>query len=136
MSTPRRYRFDNPMPSTEPARLPVRQEIAQANLLHNVQEVPQPQVVHIHEAPPDRTLQRVALGAGIGGGAIVAGIYFLPMLILAVQSLVAALMSLVVMLAVAAWAVVTIVNAVGGKNGQATAQALSRRRRGLLRRRR
>jgi hypothetical protein len=133
VSTPRRYQFDNHLPATrEPAPAPV----------HRPQPLPEqqaqqgvPQVVHIHQAPPDRTLQRVALGAGMGGGAVAAGVFFLPLLIEAVHALVASLAVLALLVAVVAWAVVTIVNAVGGKTGQQAAKTLAKTRRGWLRRR-
>ncbi|MEU6957123.1 DUF6251 family protein, partial [Streptomyces sp. NPDC045714] len=40
-----------------------------------------PQVVHVHQAPPDRTVQRLALGSGVGAGAVAAGVYFGPLLV-------------------------------------------------------
>ncbi|MEU6344468.1 DUF6251 family protein [Streptomyces sp. NPDC046977] len=89
-----------------------------------------PQVVHIHEAPPDRTLQRVALGAGMGAGAVAAAVYFGPLLVAAMASIAASLAVLAVMVAVCAWAIVSVVGAVGSNR---TARAA--RRRGLLRRR-
>ncbi|WP_329311687.1 DUF6251 family protein [Streptomyces sp. NBC_01262] len=138
MSTPKRYRFDNQLPTTRtPAPLPVHRPVPlpeqqQADGRHQEHQVV---VQHFHAAPPDRTLQRLALGAGMGAGAVAAGVYFLPMLIIAVQSLVAALMTLAVILAVACWAIVTIVQAVGGSTGNAAAKTLTRTRRGRLRRR-
>ncbi|MFE4663315.1 DUF6251 family protein, partial [Streptomyces hydrogenans] len=41
-----------------------------------LQPAPAPQVVHqhIHHAPPDRTVQRIALGSGIGAGTVAAGV--------------------------------------------------------------
>ena len=42
----------------------------------------QPQIIHIHQAPqPDRTLQRVALGAGMGVGFAGSAVYLGPLLI-------------------------------------------------------
>jgi hypothetical protein len=46
-----------------------------------------PQVVHIHQAPPDRTVQRLALGAGTGAGAVAAAVYFGPLLIASLWSI-------------------------------------------------
>lgn len=135
MSTPKRYRFDNPLPTTRtPASPPVHRPVPLPE--QQPADTGQHQVVvqHFHAAPPDRTLQRLALGAGMGAGAVAAGVYFLPMLIIAVQSLAAALMTLAVMLAVACWAIVTIVQAVGGSTGNAAAKNLTRTRRGRLRR--
>lgn len=42
-----------------------------------------PQVIHQHvnQAPPDRTVQRIALGSGVGAGAVAAGVYFGPLLV-------------------------------------------------------
>lgn len=127
---PKRYQFDNELPVHRPIPLPERR-VTDTNV--SVGQAPTVIEQHYHEAAqPDRVLQRVALGAGMGGGAVAAGVYFLPMLIIAVQSLIAALMTLALMLAVVAWAVVTIVQAVGGKSGQAAAKTVrkGRRRRG------
>lgn len=129
MSVPKRYQFDNQLPATRQAPpLPVYQPVPLPE-----QQAQQVVVNHYHEAPqPDRTVQRLALGAGMGAGAVAAGVYFLPLLIAALQSLVMGLISLAFALAVAAWAVHTIVNAIGGKAGQAAAKTT---RRGLRRRR-
>jgi hypothetical protein len=124
VSTPKRYQFDNHLPVTrEPAPLPVQRPMP----LPEQQQAQQ--VVHIHQAPPDRTLQRVALGAGMGGGAVAAGVYFGPLLIAAMASMAASLAVLALMVAVVAWAIVTVVNAVGGKTGQAAAKTVRRGRR-------
>lgn len=128
-NTPKRFRFDMPVPTVEAAPLPVHRPTP----LPEQPQAPVQQVVHIHEAPPDRTLQRVALGAGMGGGAVAAGVYFGPLLVAAIASMAASLAVLAVMVAVCAWAIVTVVNAVGGKKGQAAAR--NAKRRGLLRRR-
>lgn len=124
MSTPKRYQFDNHLPaSREPTPLPVQRPVP---LPEQQAQGQVPQVIHIHEAPPDRTLQRVALGAGMGGGAVAAAVYFGPLLIAAMASMTAALMTLAVMLAVCAWAIVSVVNAVGGSKGQAAAKTVRR----------
>lgn len=73
---------------------------------------PQPQVVHVHQAPPDRTLARVALGGGIGAGAVVAGVYMGPLLVGALTAIAADLAVLAVLVAVSGWAVVHVVQAV------------------------
>lgn len=74
----------------------------------------QPQIVHVHQAPPDRTVQRLALGAGMGGGAVTAAVFLGPMLIAAITAITAQLAVLAVLVAVVAWAVVTVVKAVSG----------------------
>ncbi|MEV4193375.1 DUF6251 family protein, partial [Streptomyces toxytricini] len=57
----------------EPARvvrLPDGTHTYADHLLATFQPGAGPQVVHqhIHQAPPDRTVQRIALGAGVGAG--------------------------------------------------------------------
>lgn len=50
--------------------------------IYQPQTPAQPQIIHIHQAPtPDRTLQRVALGAGMGVGFATAAMYLGPILI-------------------------------------------------------
>lgn len=95
-----------------------------------VQQQSQPQIVHIHQAPPDRTLQRVALGAGMGAGAVAAGVYYGPLLVAAMASMAATLAILALLVAVIAWAIVSIVRAVGGSTGNTGAGAVRKRRRG------
>ncbi|MGX2994527.1 DUF6251 family protein [Streptomyces sp. JNUCC 64] len=90
---------------------------------------PLPQVVHIHQAPPDRTVQRVALGSGIGAGAVGAGVYFGPLLVGALTAI-AANLALLAFLAVAlAWGVVTVVRSIGGPEGTTAAKNLGTLRR-------
>jgi hypothetical protein len=85
---------------------------------------------HYHAAPqPDRVVQRAALGTGIGAGAVAAGVYFGPLLVAALSSIAITLAVTAVCLAVAAWAVVTVVRAVGGQDGRDAADTLRRRRR-------
>jgi hypothetical protein len=91
-TVPKKYRFDMPVPTFEPRPLPVRRpnEVLQTVGTHSDQAFPvyaekapaQPvQVVHIHEAaPPDRTLQRLAFGAGFGAGSVPVAVYFGPLL--------------------------------------------------------
>jgi hypothetical protein len=118
---PKRYQFDAPQPAVyQPIPLPDQQQT--------------PQVVHIHQAPPDRTLQRVALGAGMGGGAVVAGVYCGPLLVAVLTAIAANLAFVVLLLAVTAWGVVQIVHAVGGKSGEQAAKNVTRTRRALRRR--
>lgn len=113
-----RYNFSNRLPvPREPERLPVERpaagEISPPDAGHIVPSTPR--VVHYHQAPPDRTLQRVALGAGVGAGAVAAGVYFAPMLIVLVQSLVIGLITIVVGLAIACCAIVAVVGAFTGR---------------------
>lgn len=92
-TTPKRYQFDTPMPSVEPRPLPVRRpDAAPVEPDRWVPAGPydQPQQVivqHIHQAQPDRVLQRLALGAGMGAGVVAAGVYFGPMLIAGMWSI-------------------------------------------------
>ncbi|WP_424861604.1 DUF6251 family protein [Streptomyces sp. MMS24-I29] len=93
------------------------------------QVVPQQIVQHIHQAPPDRTVQRVALGSGVGAGAVAAGVYFGPLLVGALTAI-AANLALLAFLAVAlTWGVVTVVRSVGGTDGQAAPKSLTKTRR-------
>ncbi|MFF2601622.1 DUF6251 family protein [Streptomyces californicus] len=71
-----------------------------------------PQVVHVHQAPPDRTAQRLALGSGMGAGAVAAGVYFGPLLVGALTAIAANLAILALVAAVCAWGVVTVVKSV------------------------
>ncbi|QES06822.1 hypothetical protein DEJ44_15215 [Streptomyces venezuelae] len=89
-----------------------------------------PQVVHqhIHQAPPDRTVQRIALGSGIGAGTVAAGVYFGPLLVGALTAIAANLALLAFLAAVLAWGVVSVVKSVGGPDGKAAAKALTKTR--------
>ncbi|MCW7988269.1 hypothetical protein XF35_24010 [Streptomyces platensis subsp. clarensis] len=90
----------------------------------------QPIVVqHIHQAPPDRTVQRIALGAGAGGGAVAAGVYFGPLLVTSLTVIGANLLFLAFIAAVGAWGVVTVVRSLGGPDGTGAVQNLSKARR-------
>ncbi|MFE7383506.1 DUF6251 family protein [Streptomyces zhihengii] len=90
-----------------------------------------PQVVHqhIHQAPPDRTVQRLALGTGIGAGTVAAGVYFGPLLVGVLTAMAANLALLALLAAVCAWGVVTVVRSVGGADGRAAAKAVRKARR-------
>jgi len=88
-----------------------------------------PQVVHIHQAPPDRTVQRIALGSGVGAGAVAAGVYFGPLLVGALTAIAANLALLALLAAVCAWGVVSVVKSLGGTDGKAAAKTLARTRR-------
>ncbi|MCC3652718.1 DUF6251 family protein [Streptomyces sp. S07_1.15] len=87
-----------------------------------------PQVVHVHQAPPDRTVQRVALGAGIGAGTVAAGVYFGPLLVAAMTSMAISLAVVALVVAVVGWTVVSVVRAVGGPEGTQAAKNLKRRK--------
>ncbi|MFD3569689.1 DUF6251 family protein [Streptomyces sp. NPDC058667] len=89
-----------------------------------------PQVVHqhIHQAPPDRTVQRIALGSGIGAGTVAAGVYFGPLLVGALTAIAANLALLAFLATVMAWGVVSVVKSVGGPDGKAAAKTLSKAR--------
>ncbi len=76
-----------------------------------------PQVVHVHQAPPDRMVQRLALGSGMGAGMVAAGVYFGPLLVGVLTAIAA---NLALLAAVCAWGVVTVVKSVGGTTGKAT----------------
>ncbi|NNJ03040.1 hypothetical protein HHX38_02625 [Streptomyces sp. PKU-MA01144] len=91
---------------------------------------PGPQVVHqhIHQAPPDRTVQRLALGTGIGAGTVAAGVYFGPLLVGVLTAMAANLALLAFLAAVCAWGVVTVVKSVGGADGRAAAKNVRRAR--------
>ncbi|MFB8353455.1 DUF6251 family protein [Streptomyces niveus] len=89
-----------------------------------------PQVVHIHQAPPDRTVQRIALGSGMGAGAVAAGVYFGPLLVGALTAIAANLAILAFLAVALTWGVVTLVRSVGGADGKAAAQNVRKARRG------
>ncbi|WP_097936981.1 MULTISPECIES: DUF6251 family protein [unclassified Streptomyces] len=88
-----------------------------------------PQVVHVHQAPPDRTVQRLALGSGMGAGAVAAGVYFGPLLVGVLTAIAANLALLALVASVCAWGVVTVVKSVGGADGKAAASSLRKGRR-------
>ncbi|MFJ9577885.1 DUF6251 family protein [Streptomyces sp. NPDC101191] len=89
-----------------------------------------PQVIHqhIHQAPPDRTVQRIALGSGVGAGAVAAGVYFGPLLVGALTAMAANLALLAFLAAVLSWGVVTVVRSIGGTDGTNAAKTLARAR--------
>ncbi|MFG3140999.1 DUF6251 family protein [Streptomyces sp. NPDC048211] len=93
-----------------------------------VQQVPQQIVQHIHHAPPDRTVQRIALGSGVGAGAVAAGVYFGPLLVGVLTAIAANLAMLAFLAAVMAWGVVTVVKSLSS-DGKAASKAVSRGRR-------
>ncbi|MFE5794682.1 DUF6251 family protein [Streptomyces sp. NPDC056503] len=100
-----------------------------------VQPGPVPQVIqHIHHAPPDRTVQRIALGSGIGAGTVAAGVYFGPLLVGALTAIAANLALLAFLAAVMAWGVVTVVKSVGGQDGANAVKNVGKARKSLRRR--
>ncbi|MFE7596923.1 DUF6251 family protein [Streptomyces sp. NPDC057494] len=96
-----------------------------------IQPAAVPQVVHqhIHQAPPDRTVQRIALGSGIGAGTVAAGVYFGPLLVGALTAIAANLALLAFLAAVLSWGVVSVVRSIGGPDGKAAAKTLTKTRR-------
>uniref|UniRef100_A0AAU2VUE2 DUF6251 family protein n=1 Tax=Streptomyces sp. NBC_00008 TaxID=2903610 RepID=A0AAU2VUE2_9ACTN len=93
------------------------------------QAPPQQIVQHIHHAPPDRTVQRLALGSGVGAGVVAAGVYFGPLLV-GVLTAIAANLAILAFLAVAmVWGVTTLVKSVGGSEGKTASKSVSRARR-------
>ncbi|WP_405797720.1 DUF6251 family protein [Streptomyces sp. NBC_01506] len=91
-----------------------------------------PQVVHqhIHQAPPDRTVQRIALGSGMGAGTVAAGVYFGPLLVGALTAIAANLAILTFLAVALTWGVVSVVRSVGGADGTAAAHNVRKARRG------
>lgn len=128
MTTPRRYTFDNPLPAVrEPAPPVVYQPTPLAPTAY--EQVGGPVVVqHFHQAPPDRTVQRIALGAGAGGGMVAAGVYFGPFLVATLTSMAASLAVLAVVAVAAGWAVVNVVRSIDNHaDAKAVRQSLPRK---------
>ncbi|MFG2417372.1 DUF6251 family protein [Streptomyces goshikiensis] len=90
-----------------------------------------PQVVHqhIHQAPPDRTVQRLALGSGVGAGAVAAGVYFGPLLVAALASIAASFAFLAFLALMLGWGVHTVVKSIGSPDGAAAAKNVRKARR-------
>ncbi|MFI0716242.1 DUF6251 family protein [Streptomyces inhibens] len=123
----RRYQFDSQLPVThEPHAL-----VSRAAPMHPAAFGEQPHIVvqHIHQAAPDRTVQRLALGAGAGAGAVTVGVFLGPMLITALASAAVPLAFLALVLVAGAWGVATVVKSVGGADGRAAAQNVAKARR-------
>lgn len=122
--TPKRYRFDNQVPTFEPRPLPARrpdegQQIAptpapdQAFSWHQEKVPVQPQqIIHVHQAPPDRSLQRLALGAGMGAGAVAAGVYYGPLLTASLSFMAICIVVTGLVVMVVAWAIVMVARSV------------------------
>ncbi|MBY8879735.1 DUF6251 family protein [Actinacidiphila acidipaludis] len=131
--TPKRYQFDNQVPTFEPRSLPARRpSVAPAEVVPDytadqafsvyAEEAgmrPQ-QVIHVHQAPPDRTLQRLAMGAGVGAGTVVGAVYAGPMLA-------ASLWTIVIIFAIGGLVLAVIVRGITAILG--TEQTKGRRRR-------
>jgi hypothetical protein len=130
-ATPKKYRFDMPVPTFEPRPLPARRPdegwapVPTPGGEQQVWQAQQPvQVIHVHEAaPPDKTLQKMAFGAGFGAGSIPAAVYFGPLLTASLT--VMAIIVLAGGLAIAVLAV-SIVHVVGALKPE---QAKGKRRR-------
>ncbi|WP_033226900.1 DUF6251 family protein [Streptomyces virginiae] len=90
-----------------------------------------PQVVHqhIHQAAPDRTVQRIALGSGVGAGAVAAGVYFGPLLIGALTAIAANIAFLAFLALVLGWGVHTVVKSVGSPEAGAAVKNVRKARR-------
>lgn len=130
MTPPSRYHFDNQLPAPREPQQPLVHRPEPIGSPAAYHQQPMPVVIqHIHQAPPDRTIQRVALGAGAGGGAVAAGVYFGPLLVGSLTAIAANLALLAFIAAVGAWGVVTVVRSVGGPDGKAAAQNLDKARR-------
>ncbi|MEU5158578.1 DUF6251 family protein [Streptomyces sp. NPDC020875] len=89
---------------------------------------PVPQVVHVHQAPPDRTLQRVALGGGVGAGAVGASVYFGPLLVAAITSMAVSLAVVALVIVCVTWGLATAIKSIGGPDGTAAAKNIARAR--------
>ncbi|WP_030647161.1 MULTISPECIES: DUF6251 family protein [Streptomyces] len=92
-----------------------------------------PQVVHqhIHQAAPDRTVQRLALGSGVGAGAVAAGVYFGPLLVGALTAIAANIAFLAFLALILGWGVHTVVKSIGSPEaGAAVKNVRNARRKG------
>ncbi|MGW3322470.1 DUF6251 family protein [Streptomyces virginiae] len=90
-----------------------------------------PQVVHqhIHQAAPDKTVQRIALGSGVGAGAVAAGVYFGPLLVGALTAIAANIAMLAFLALILAWGVHTVVKSIGSPNAAAAVKNVRKARR-------
>ncbi|MFJ4697509.1 DUF6251 family protein [Streptomyces sp. NPDC088768] len=126
---PRRYRFDNAAPAptahhTAALSLPAEESTPAA---HPVADDGTRVVVqHIHQAPPDRTIQRLAVGAGMGGGTLAAGVYFGPLLVAALTSIAVSLAVAALVVVAVAWGLSTATRSLRGN--EATIRRPRRRR--------
>ncbi|WP_433341212.1 DUF6251 family protein [Streptomyces sp. CA-253872] len=104
---PRRYRFDNAAPAHHTAPLPLPAEETTPAVLPVAEDGARVVVQHVHQAPPDRTIQRLAVGAGMGGGALAAGVYFGPLLVAALTSIAISLAVVALVVVAVAWGLST-----------------------------
>ncbi|MFD9099476.1 DUF6251 family protein [Streptomyces virginiae] len=90
-----------------------------------------PQVVHqhIHQAAPDKTVQRIALGSGVGAGAVAAGVYFGPLLVGALTAIAANIAFLAFLALVLGWGVHTVVKSLGSPEAEAAVKNVAKARR-------
>ncbi|MCX4801815.1 DUF6251 family protein [Streptomyces sp. NBC_01214] len=90
-----------------------------------------PQVVHqhIHQAAPDKTMQRIALGSGVGAGAVAAGVYFGPLLIGALTAIAANIAMLAFLALVLGWGVHTVVKSIGSPEAASAVKNVRKARR-------
>ncbi|MEV6548132.1 DUF6251 family protein [Streptomyces sp. NPDC051597] len=88
----------------DPSALPAQRSEHAAPIIHQ----------HIHQAPPDRTVQRIALGSGVGAGTVAAGVYFGPLLVGVLTAIAANLAMLAFIALILGWATVTVVRSVTG----------------------
>ncbi|MFD3465035.1 DUF6251 family protein [Streptomyces sp. NPDC058682] len=90
-----------------------------------------PQVVHqhIHQATPDKTMQRIALGSGAGAGAVAAGVYFGPLLIGALTAIAANIAMLAFLALVLGWGVHTVVKSIGSPEAASAVKNVRKARR-------
>ncbi|WP_235438905.1 DUF6251 family protein [Streptomyces yangpuensis] len=90
-----------------------------------------PQVVHqhIHQAAPDKTVQRIALGSGVGAGAVAAGVYFGPLLVGALTAIAANIAMLAFLALILGWCVHTVVKSIGSPDAAAAVKNVRKARR-------
>ncbi|MFF3090232.1 DUF6251 family protein [Streptomyces nojiriensis] len=90
-----------------------------------------PQVVHqhIHQAAPDKTIQRIALGSGVGAGAVTAGVYFGPLLVAALTAMAANIAFLAFLALVLGWGVHTVVRSIGSPEAASAVKNVRKARR-------
>ncbi|GGZ80136.1 DUF6251 family protein [Streptomyces rubiginosohelvolus] len=101
----------------EPVRvvqLPDGSHVYADSIALSAQQPTGPQVVHVHQAAPDRTVQRIALGSGVGAGAVAAGVYFGPLLVGVLTAIAVNLALLAFVVLILGWGTVTVVRSVGG----------------------
>ncbi|MFD6113305.1 DUF6251 family protein [Streptomyces yangpuensis] len=90
-----------------------------------------PQVVHqhIHQAAPDKTVQRIALGSGVGAGAVAAGVYFGPLLVGALTAIAANIAMLAFLALILGWGVHTVVKSISSPDAGAAVKNVAKARR-------